>query len=419
MRRRFNRTQRNYIIAGLCMILVIMGVGYAAFQSQLRISGTSNITSNWSVKITDIQSKIVSGTPTNASEPTHTDTTATFRTTLTSPGDTMQYDVTVSNEGDIDAKLDKITVSESTNPAIGFEVSGIEEGSLLEAKQTATLTVTVKYNDVTEQPSDLTADLEVTLDYSQAPEGYVPPVTGPSIGGQPVEIVDSGDGLYEDTYESGRYVYKGANPNNYIEFDNGEVWRIIAKEADGTYKILKKDLLPEQAWDTSDSNNWARPATLNTYLNGEYYNGLDSSIKDNIESHTWGIGVVTYKNDDLSAQIVSEQGTTWNGNIGLIAHSDYLRANSDMTNCGTNKTNYENYETCRNTDWMYISGRYWWTISPGAGDSGGVWIVYGDGGLNSYFADYSDGAPRPAAYLKSDITLSGSGTLEDPYKIVS
>ena len=54
MRRKFNRTQRNYIIVGLCMILVIMGVGYAAFQSQLKITGTSNITSNWSVKITDI-----------------------------------------------------------------------------------------------------------------------------------------------------------------------------------------------------------------------------------------------------------------------------------------------------------------------------------------------------------------------------
>ena len=419
MKRRTNRTQRNYIIAGLCMILVIMGVGYAAFSSQLKISGTSNITSNWSVKITDIQSKVVSGTPANASEPTHTDTTATFRTRLTNPGDTMQYDVTVLNEGDIDAKLDKITIPESTNPAIGFEVTGIEEGSLLEAKQTATLTVTVKYNDVTEQPTDLTADLEVTLDYSQAPKGYVPPVTGPSIGGQPVEIVDSGDGLYEDTYESGRYVYKGANPNNYIEFDNGEVWRIIAKEADGTYKILKNDLLSNQAWDTSNSNNWARPATLNTYLNGEYYNGLDNSIKDNIVSHTWGIGEVENDNDDLSAQIVSEQGTTWSGNIGLIAHSDYLRANSDMTNCGTNKTNYENYETCPNTDWMYISGNLWWTISPSAGRSDYVWFVYVVGFLYGNNASLSDYAPRPAAYLKSDITLSGSGTLEDPFKIVS
>ena len=419
MKRRLNSRQRNYIIAGLCMILVIMGVGYAAFQSQLKISGTSNITSNWSVKITDIQSKIVSGTPTNALEPTHGDTTATFSTRLTSPGDTMQYDVTVLNEGNIDAKLDKITIPESTNPAIGFEVKGIEEGSLLEAGQTALLTVIVKYNNVTEQPSDLTADLKVTLDYSQAPEGYVPPVTGPSIGGQPVEIVSSGDGLYEDTYESGRYVYKGANPDNYIEFDNGEIWRIISKEVDGTYKILKNDLLPRQAWDSSNSNNWARPATLNTYLNGEYYNGLDSSIKDNIVSHTWGIGSVIWNNDDLATQIASENGTTWNGNIGLIAHSDYLRANSDMANCGTAKTNGTNYETCRNTDWMYISGSYWWTISPYADTSRQVWGVGAGGILNGSDASNSVLAPRPAAYLKSDITLSGSGTSLDPFKIVS
>ena len=405
MKRRFNRTQRNYIIAGLCMILVIMGVGYAAFSSQLKISGTSNITSNWSVKITDIQSKVVNGTPTNASEPTHTDTTATFRTRLTNPGDTMQYDVTVLNEGGIDAKLDKITIPESTNPAIGFEVSGIEEGSLLRSKETALLTVTVKYNDVTEQPSNLTADLEVTLDYSQAPEGYVPPVTGPSIGGQEVEIVESGDGLYEDDYENGRYVYKGANPNNYIEFDNGEIWRIISKEADGTYKI------------STGSTNWARPADLNTYLNGEYYNGLDSSIKDNIVSHTWGIGAVS-SNNDLAVQIASEQGTTWSGNIGLIAHSDYLRANSDMANCGTDETNYDNYTTCRNTDWMYISSE-WWTISPYADNSYQIWYVGGLGFFSNFGVSYSRVAPRPAAYLKSDITLSGSGTSLDPYKIVS
>ncbi len=421
MRRRLNSRQRNYIIAGLCMILVIMGVGYAAFQSQLKISGTSNITSNWSVKITDIQSKVISGNPTNASEPTHTDTTATFRTRLTSPGDTMQYDVTVSNEGDIDAKLDKITIPESTNPAIGFEVSGIEEGSLLEAKQTALLTVTVKYNNVTEQPSNLTADLKVTLDYSQAPSGYVPPAPSATIGGQPVEVVESGDGLYEDTYESGRYVYKGANPDNYIEFDNGEVWRIISKEADGTYKILKNDLLSKQAWDSSRSNNWTRPATLNTYLSGEYYNGLDSSIKDNIVSHTWGIGAVETNNDDLSAQIAIEQSTTWNGNIGLISYSDYLRANSDMANCGTAKTNDTNYETCLNTDWMYLSSGHWWTISLNADDSLGVWYVSDIGVLFRADAD-AYGAyimPRPAAYLKSDIIFSGSGTLSDPFKIVS
>ena len=51
-------------------------------------------------------------------------------------------------------------------------------------------------------------------------------------------VVSSGDGLYEDQYETGRYVYRGSEPNNYIMF-NDELWRIIAKEADGTYKIIR------------------------------------------------------------------------------------------------------------------------------------------------------------------------------------
>lgn len=89
MNKRINSTQRNYIIVGLYAILVIMAVGYAAFASQLKISGTSNISSNWSVKITDIQSKVVSGTPSDAESPSYTDTTATFKTRLVSPGDTM------------------------------------------------------------------------------------------------------------------------------------------------------------------------------------------------------------------------------------------------------------------------------------------------------------------------------------------
>ena len=375
MNRRINSTRRNYIIIGLCAILVIMGVGYAAFSSQLKISGTSNISSNWSVKITNIQSKVVSGAPTDSQSPSYTDTTATFKTRLTSPGDTMQYDVTVSNEGDIDAKLDKINVPESTNPAIGFEVSGIKEGALLEAKQSAILTVIVKYNNVTEQPSDLTADLEVTLDYSQAPDGYIPPVPSESIGGQDVELVESGDGLYEDIYEPGRSIYRGTNPNNYIEF-NDELWRIIAKEADGTYKIIRNELLPQNAGYTTmayDARNHrstekntycddsfygcgvfaavsgtfktpsgskqgtvTEDSTIKQYLNDDYYvNDINSTAKGQMTLHSFNIGAVEYldqsgpESDSISKNIAGEKMYTWTGNVGLANVSDLLRASTN------------------------------------------------------------------------------------------
>ena len=422
MNRRFNRTQRNYIIAGLCMILVIMGVGYAAFQSQLKISGTSNITSNWSVKITDIQSKVVNGTPTNALEPTHDDTTATFSTTLTSPGDTMQYDVTVLNEGDIDAKLDKITIPESTNPAIGFEVSGIEEGSLLRSKETAILTVIVKYNNVTEQPTDLTADLEVTLDYSQAPEGYVPPAKPITVDDLKALAVTEGDGLYADEYESGKYIYKGTNPNNYITFNN-ETWRIISVEADGTIKIMRNESIGNRAFDSGISNAW-ETSDIKTYLNDTYLPTITTN-QDKIVAHTWSIGKVTMDNSDLADQINDENGTqSQSAKVGMITVSEYLRANSNKEECGNLSINNTNRATCLTTNWMYSivpSNGYLWTISPNSTNSNSVFCVIGNtgnaGSLNNYrYANTSTGV-SPVLYLSSDITLTGDGSSANAFQI--
>lgn len=59
-------------------------------------------------------------------------------------------------------------------------------------------------------------------------------------------VVSSGDGLYEDQYEDGRYIYRGSEPNNYILFNN-ELWRIMAKEIDGTYKIIRDEMIGKMA----------------------------------------------------------------------------------------------------------------------------------------------------------------------------
>ena len=169
MRQRFNRRQRNYIILGLCSILLVMVAGYAAFRTQLTINGTSNISSEWKVLITDIQSSVLKGNATDAETPSHTDTTATFKTNLVSPGDSIQYTVTVENQGSIDAVLKTIQKSDSNNNAIIFDITGIEQGDTLKAHETTTFNVTVTYNrDVTTQPDNLTSDFTITLNYVQA-----------------------------------------------------------------------------------------------------------------------------------------------------------------------------------------------------------------------------------------------------------
>ena len=146
-----------------------MAAGYAAFRTQLTINGTSNISSEWKVLITDIQSSVLEGNATDAETPSHTDTTATFKTNLVSPGDSMQYTVTVENRGNIDAVLKTLSKTDSSNDAIIFEITGIEQGDTLKAHKSTTFDVTVTYNSsITSQPNTLTSDLELTLNYVQA-----------------------------------------------------------------------------------------------------------------------------------------------------------------------------------------------------------------------------------------------------------
>ena len=465
MRQRFNTKQRNYIILGLCSILLVMAAGYAAFRTQLTINGTSNISSEWKVLITDIQSSVLAGEATDAEEPSHTETTATFKTNLVSPGDSMQYDITVENQGDIDAVLESIDVNTSDNEAILFETTGIKRGDKLLPDESDILTVTVTYNpEITDQPSNLNATVTVTLNYVQDDGSILPEPEGPSIGGISVPTVESGDGLYADEYEPGRYIYRGQDPDNYITFNN-ETWRIISKEADGTYKIIRNDVLSKRAFDaenhrSTDNNSYCtnprfgcgvyaavsgtfsspsgsqsgtvtEDSSIKIYLNEDYYtNNINETAKGQMTSHSFNIGAVENLNqsgaeeDSIEKNIAGEKMYQWTGNVGLANVSDILRASTNPL-CTSATTSYNGTNVC-NSNYLLDKGSasslYYWTINAYSRESGGyssfAWRGYASSsyaGVNYSNAYYSNRAPRPVVFLKSDTTLSGSGTESDPF----
>jgi len=151
------------------------------------------------------------------------------------------------------------------------------------------------------------------------------------------EIVTSGDGLYKDANIENRYYYRGANPNNYITFNN-ETWRIVSLENDGTLKIIKNDSIGNFAYDNAEARystvstdfctsasgcklwgsktttlNYSeaqvsaipleiykttynlpdKEASLNTYLNTTYYSNLNETSKELINNHIWNIGLIS------------------------------------------------------------------------------------------------------------------------------
>ncbi|MCI9110378.1 MAG: hypothetical protein HFH47_01030, partial [Bacilli bacterium] len=160
-------------------------------------------------------------------------------------------------------------------------------------------------------------------------------------------------------------------------------------------------------------------ASLNTYLNNDYYNTLSSEAKSLIQTHTWGVGPVIYNNTDLAAQIQSENGTTWNGNIGLMGVSDYIRANTNIEQCGNLSLNNSNSNICKTTNYIVPISDWVWTISPRASNTYFVFYVTSVGPVSFYFATDSDTSIVPVLYLTSNISLEGEGTENNPYTIIN
>ena len=456
------------------MILVIMGVGYAAFSSQLRISGTSSISSSWNIQITGIETMLPSesggsGIPDgyNISEPTYTPSSATFSAGFELPGSMIGYLVEVSNLGIIDGQVTIGNLSCGDNSAIMCQAMATdEEGTngfnfdygnqdysdinfALMVGEKHYIMVMVGYDDVTEQPTDLDASIKLDLTYEQYKDPNAPIPSGETtlIGGQEVDIVSGGNGLYKDEYESGRLIYRGQDPNNYITF-NGETWRIIAKEADGTYKIIRNEVLANRAYDEANHRSTAN----NSYCDNPRYgcgvyaavegtfsspSGLQSGTvteDSSIKIYLNNIGAVEYLNqsgteaDSIEKNIAGEKMYQWTGNVGLANVSDILKASTNPL-CTSVTTSIDGTTKC-NSNYLLDKGSasslYYWTINVYSNESDdaseGVWcgnVSSSNPKLYSGFAfDSSILAPRPVVFLKSSTTLSGSGTLEDPFTIV-
>lgn len=78
-----------------------MALGYVAFSSKLNINGTSNISSNWDIEITNIRGgNPLSGDVYDINEPTYITSSATFNTGLKTPNTYRYYEVEISNLGE-------------------------------------------------------------------------------------------------------------------------------------------------------------------------------------------------------------------------------------------------------------------------------------------------------------------------------
>lgn len=129
----------------------------------------------------------------------------------------------------------------------------------------------------------------------------------------------------------------------------------------------------------------------------------------------------------MADQVNDENRQIWNGTVGLIRVSEYIRTNSNKSRCGTMQLVYnKENNNCYQSNWMYTTSvNHWWTITASTTMPHFVYLIDmggydGDTYVRGRIQDNSSifsADVRPVVYLKSNLKLSGSGTQSDPYTI--
>ena len=495
MKIRSERDKRTYLIIALCAILVVMGVGYAAFSSLLTINGTANISNSWCVGFDQTRTNTYTALAGIAGGTTPTGTmsysgtacetnyvpNASLTANFKQPGDEIEYTLTIKNKSSVTAAINSIIVGEDSLTADTTITRGnvqfiihMPESSTLASNEETTMKVVAKFQNTTDITGPYTGEtqsISIGINTEQDDgNGGMEFIDGVTFDGKTFPLATSGDGLYYDS-NSSEYYYRGANPDNYIEFNN-EVWRIMSINSSGNLKIIKDERIDLTGYSGIKSgttnqgrfdapgatgrrtsgycsnsysvsygcNAWAKmssfenagtgnyyssgvvteDAELNIYLNSTYKNGL-SDLTYVQTGMTWNVGHAGLYNDTKSVSELEnmEKVYTWNGDVALATESEYIRAHGN-DDCSNAKYLYDNYQndTCKTTNYLYKS--YWyWLLSPYSS------VASSEFGANGGFVDGASagtryGSVHPVLYLKSNITLKGNGTNdENIYRILS
>ena len=243
------------------------------------------------------------------------------------------------------------------------------------------------------------------------------------------------DASLTDGANDNSYRFAGASDavNNYVCFGStttpcpeNNLYRIIGVFGDKV-KLIKSTSVGNKAWD-SNNNTWST-SSLNTYLNNEFINTFDETIKGKIDTTAWKVGgntndniqkqpaKTTYQNEIVNpvpGKYSSNGETEYSAKIGLMYASDYGFAAAPSAWTST-LYDYDG-EVIKSANWIYL-GAIEWTISRRADDSGFAFIVGDDGyvGNGSVYFNY---AVRPVFNLVSSTTyVSGDGTQSSPIHI--
>lgn len=174
----------------------------------------------------------------------------------------------------------------------------------------------------------------------------------------------------------------------------------------GTW-LLMKDIYTTS---TFGNNNSYKDSSIHTYLNGTFYNLIDSDIRNAIkqvkipyQNGTGSGGSLATGSNGLSTKVFLLSGyeVGWTTSDSSYFPKDGVRLAYFGNSSGGNS---------KRIAYNGSSAAIWWLRSPRTSNTSSVWGVYTDGSYNNYWYLDSYGV-RPAFILPSALVVSDDGTV--------
>ena len=286
-------------------------------------------------------------------------------------------------------------------------------------------------------------------------------------------------GIYETTDYDGNptYYYRGSVTNNYVKFA-GFYWRIIRINSNGSIRVIYDGTSAHTNGEASEDRQYGTTLFNPNYRDNMYVGymytkndvhgvGNSSTIKTNndefyttklinyaskLDKNTGfcgdrsslnllnGVGtgtVITYNKGYLRVEesaptLTCENENDYytvsnvtNGNKALTYPIGLISADETMIagHAGGIFDGSYNHMQSNNKSYL-VTGNAFWTMTPAGGynpyglsDWGeAVFSVYGTGNIGDYRVHDISGL-RPVTNIRSDVSITGSGTMTDPYLV--
>ena len=256
--------------------------------------------------------------------------------------------------------------------------------------------------------------------------------------------------LQVDNKFATEYRYRGGDSvvKNYVTFNN-ETWRIIGviptEDTDGNvenrFKIIKDESIGNKYWNTNGTNDWTN-ATLNTYLNNDYYNTLNTEAKNMIGTTKYYLGGSNHDSkftSDVMWQYERKRGgasyyyksnpviqSDASKKLAIMYTSDYGYGSSKE--CTETLSNYSGSTNCKTINNWLDKSDYIWLLSQITYSPVGAFRVEPSGNV-IYLEDakvleiggsvvYYSYKVYPVLSLSYNVKISGGeGTSSNPYTL--